>query len=384
MINSIYQILLLGEQQELTSVVQSHLETMLQGMQISKLSYRILFSKDFHKVSLGINPTVALYFTGDKEKVTSIISELKSKSVVIIPIVDSFDNAAHLLPEILKEINGAPVKDTKDTNGINEVCNHVLTNLGLLTRDRNVFISYKRIDTKQLANQLYNEFMHSGYNVFLDTESLSMGVNFQKSLRHRLADSFVLVLLNSEHFFDANSKWTLEEYNTAQQLQIGICSIMMPNVSINRKLNFSDFVRLEESDFVGVSLKDLKLEELVLHIKSIYARLYESRKQSLTNAFTAHLQKRHINFVQEIDGTLSVTSSKLSCKIIPLIGIPKSWDYYVSDLKQQKNNGKPVFLLYNDQCILDEWLKHLSWLEEKSGVHTININESSPWIQTNL
>lgn len=69
MINSIYQILLLGEQQELTSVVQSHLETMLQGMQISKLSYRILFSKDFHKVSLGINPTVALYFTGDKEKI---------------------------------------------------------------------------------------------------------------------------------------------------------------------------------------------------------------------------------------------------------------------------------------------------------------------------
>lgn len=327
MINSIYQILLLGEQQELTSVVQSHLETMLQGMQISKLSYRILFSKDFHKVSLGINPTVALYFTGDKEKDTSIISELKSKSVVIIPIVDSFDNAAHLLPEILKEINAAPVKDTKDTNGINEVCNHVLTNLGLLTRDRNVFISYKRIDTKQLANQLYNEFMHSGYNVFLDTESLSMGVNFQKSLRHRLADSFVLVLLNSEHFFDANSKWTLEEYNTAQQLQIGICSIMMPNVSINRKLNFSDFVRLEESDFVGVSLKDLKLEELVLHIKSIYARLYESRKQSLTNAFTAHLQKQNIAFVQEIDGSLSVFSKKLSCKIIPLIGIPKSWDY---------------------------------------------------------
>ena len=110
MVNSIYQILLLGEQQELTYVVQSHLEAMLQGMQVSKCSYRILFSTDFYKVSLGINPTVALYFTGDKEKDTSMISELKSKSVVVIPIVDSFDNAAHLLPKKLEEINGALVK----------------------------------------------------------------------------------------------------------------------------------------------------------------------------------------------------------------------------------------------------------------------------------
>lgn len=384
MINSIYQILLLGERQELASVVQSHLETTLQGMQISKCSYRILHSKDFHKVSLGINPTIALYFIGDTGKDASILSELKNKSVVIIPIVDSFDNVAYLLPETLRDINAASVKNVNDTDGINEVCNHVLTNLGLLTRDRNVFISYKRVDTQRIANQLYEKFLHSGYNVFLDTESLSMGVNFQKSLRHRLADSFVLVLLNSEHFFDAKSKWTLEEYNTAQKLQIGICSIMMPNVTIKRELNFSDFVRLETSDLVGDSLKESKLEEVVLHIKSIYARLYESRKQSLTNAFTEHLQKQRITFVQEIDGGLSITSKKLSCKVIPLIGIPKSWDYYVSDLKQQKNNGKPVFLLYNDQCILEEWLSHLSWLEEKSGVHTININESSSWIQRNL
>lgn len=220
--------------------------------------------------------------------------------------------------------------------------------------------------------------------MFLDTESLSMGVNFQKSLLHRLAESFVLVLLNSEHFFDANSKWTLEEYNTAQKLQIGICSVMMPNVAINRELNFSDFVRLEESDFVGDSLKNAKLNELALHIKSIYARLYESRKQSLTNAFTAQLRKRKIFFVQEIDGTLSVSSEKLTCRVIPLTGIPKAWDYCVSDLKQQENNGKPIFLLYNNQCILDEWLGHLSWLENKSGVHTININESLSWIQASL
>lgn len=111
---------------------------------------------------------------------------------------------------------------------------------------------------------------------------MSAGVNFQKSLRHRLADSFVLILLNSEHFFDKESKWTLEEYHVAQSLQIGICSIMMPSVKVKRDLNFSDFLRLEPFDFTGKKikiLKEQKINEIVLHVKSIYARLYESRKK---------------------------------------------------------------------------------------------------------
>lgn len=121
-----------------------------------------------------------------------------------------------------------------------------------------------------------------------------------------------------------------------------------------------------------------------MYIKSIYARLYESRKKALVNAFTNNLRKSDIHFVQNIDGSILIKSSKLTCKVIPLTGIPKSWDYYVSDIKKQENDNCEVYLLYNDQCILEEWLKHLTWLEDKSGIHAINVNNNLSWIQANL
>lgn len=389
MVNSIYQILLLGCNKELLPVVRSKLEKSLSDMQITDESYKFINTETFEEESLGVNPTIALYFTSDvnSDKDINLISTLKKHSIFIIPIVDSFDNAGLLLPDSLKEINAARVVDKNDEEGIVEVINHVLSNLGLLTKERNVFISYKRVDSQTLAHQLYDKFLLSGFSVFLDTESLSAGVNFQKSLRHRLADSFVLILLNSEHFFDKESKWTLEEYHVAQSLQIGICSIMMPSVKVKRDLNFSDFLRLEPFDFTGKKikiLKEQKVNEIVLHVKSIYARLYESRKKALVNAFTENLRKNDISFSLQIDGSILIESPKQRCRVIPLIGIPKSWDYYISDIKRAKGYGLPMYLLYNNQCILDEWLEHLAWLENKSGIQAINVNENQSWIQINL
>ena len=358
-------------------------------MHLSEDSYEFVFPNTFDAKSLGTNPSVALYFTSETsyDKHSNLVSLLKKKSVVIIPIVDAFDNAGRLLPEPLKEINAARISNIDDDNGIIVVTNHVLSNLGLLTKERNVFISYKRADSQALANRIYDKFLHAGYTVFLDTESLSASVKFQETLKHRLADSFVLILLNSKHFFDDTSKWTLEEYHTAQSLRIGICSILMPSVGVKRELSFNEIIRLEETDFEDdnqTDIKEEKLNKLVLHIKSIYARLYESRKQSLVNAFTNNLRKQRIPFSQQMDGMIHVNSTKHKCNVIPLIGIPKSWDYYILDIKKKKCEGLPMYLLYDNQCILDEWLEHLAWLEEKSGISAININDNTSWIQANL
>ena len=389
MLNSKYQIILLGENNELLDVVHSRVDSTLKDMHLSEDDYVFVYPNTLDFKSLGINPTVALYFTSESsnDKDCDLVPLLKQRSIVIIPVVDTFDKATRLLPESLREINAACIASKDDNNGITEVVNHVLSNLGLLTKERNVFISYKRADCYALANRFYDKFLHAGYSVFLDTESLSAGVIFQEMLKHRLADSFVLILLYSKHFFDAKSKWTLEEYNTAQNLRIGICSILMPSVNVKRELSFSDIIRLEETDFESetlIDIKEEKLNEIVLHIKSIYARLYESRKQSLVNAFINNLRRQKIHFSQQVDGTIQIDSVKHTCNVIPLIGIPKSWDYYVSDIKRKRKDGLPLYLLYDNQCILDEWLKHLAWLEEKSGITSININENMSWIQANL
>lgn len=133
MVNSKYQILLLGCNKGVLPIVRSRLEKALNDMQITDESYKIINTETFEEESLGVNPTIALYFTGDanSDKDDDLISILKRHSIFIIPIVDSFDNAGLLLPDSLKEINAARVVDKNDENGIMELINHVLSNLGL-------------------------------------------------------------------------------------------------------------------------------------------------------------------------------------------------------------------------------------------------------------
>ena len=104
MINSKYQIIILGENKELLPSVLSKLENVLHDMQITN-NYQIVYSDAFNECSLGINPTVALYFTNEtgSDKDCDVVSILKKHSVVIIPIIDSFDNASRLLPEALRK-----------------------------------------------------------------------------------------------------------------------------------------------------------------------------------------------------------------------------------------------------------------------------------------
>lgn len=80
MVNSIYQILLLGCNKELLPVVRSKLEKSLSDMQITDESYKFINTETFEEESLGVNPTIALYFTSDvnSDKDINLISTLKS------------------------------------------------------------------------------------------------------------------------------------------------------------------------------------------------------------------------------------------------------------------------------------------------------------------
>ena len=384
----IYQIILLGCEHELLNKVREEIKTAFARINLPPKSCSFFTVRDMDKCKFGKFPTIALYFADSKvDSCGQELKKLKDEVVTIIPIVPNFDSASSLLPDDLKEINAACVSNPDDSCAISNLLNLVLSNLGLLIKEKNVFISYKRKDCEVMANQLYSRLLLDGYNVFLDTKSLVAGVNFQHSLMHRLADSFVLLLLNSEHFFDEDSKWTLEEYLTAQELQLGICGITLPKGKYDRTFSFHDIYDLQEGDFTdlnNLTLKDEALDCLSNHVSYIYARLYESRKQAVVNTFVGYLNKNSIPYQLEHDGTIRISSSKQTCIVVPLIGIPKSWNYYVSDMEYRLKNKIPVYILYNNQYVLEEWLNHLNWLERKSGINPIDINNSQLWINENL
>ena len=110
--------------------------------------------------------------------------------------------------------------ELKDSDPIEKLKNFVLRYFGLLDVNRKIFISYKRDDCEGLAKKLYDELNKKNFVPFLDSYVIEPGVIFQDYLKHELADSELMVFINSKDY--EQSKWCKEELTAASELQVGI------------------------------------------------------------------------------------------------------------------------------------------------------------------
>ena len=84
---------------------------------------------------------------------------------------------------------------------------------------RQTFISYRRTDSRRVAEDLFNELSQRKYTVFLDTASVESAVPFQDALWDRLADMDLLVLLDSPNAL--TSRWVNDELVQVNNLGLG-------------------------------------------------------------------------------------------------------------------------------------------------------------------
>src|SRR3546814_3711382 len=90
--------------------------------------------------------------------------------------------------------------------------------VGLLRRQRRVFVSYRRVESRAAALQLPDLLASRGFDVFLDTHDIRPGEPFQDVLWHRLVDSGVSVMLDTPTYFD--SRWSRKEIGRASAEEI--------------------------------------------------------------------------------------------------------------------------------------------------------------------
>lgn len=121
--------------------------------------------------------------------------------------------------------------------------------LGLLPEQRRVFISYKRDDSRDVAVQLFEELSARQFDVFLDTHSVGVAVDFQAMLWHRLCDSDVVVMLDTPGFFD--SRWSRAEWGRATDKHISILQVLWPGHKPSRFSALATSMPLAYGDLVG-------------------------------------------------------------------------------------------------------------------------------------
>lgn len=138
------------------------------------------------------------YFGGDPANDIPAVNELLRSSAPVIPCVSADGNFAAEIPTNLLSLNG--LRRRNDDPNMNELAAALLECVGLLRKQRRVFISYRRVDSRSAAMQMHDILTSRGFDVFLDTHDIRPGEPFQDVLWHRLCDSDVVVMLDTPSY----------------------------------------------------------------------------------------------------------------------------------------------------------------------------------------
>ena len=168
----------------------------------------------------------------------------------------------------------------------------ILAAVGLTAEEHRIFISYRRQDTQDLAEQLFDALVHEGFDVFLDRFRVPPALDFQRRLTQELADKSMVLVLESSSF--ANSEWTRYEIEFAAKHRLGLFALQVPGGMDMAGIDDASRDRLDASHFQSTNpflLNQPSLEQTIARIKIEHGRkmvwrrrmLQQSMAQALSN-----------------------------------------------------------------------------------------------------
>lgn len=375
-----YQIIFLGSTNPYKEKILESLLIKVDELGVPRDSIAIIEESNFNAYK-GNSPAYCLYY-GDKAgafKNIDLVERLQNEASLILPIVDTFSNFGKWIPAVLKEINGF---DLSSETEVERLVSCVLEGLSLLRLSRRLFISYRREESTTVAIQLFEQLEKAGFDVFLDTHSVRPGEVFQEELWHRLADTDVVVLLNTNGFL--KSYWTTQELARANAMSIGILQLIWPDHKQEREAELSTPLQLTKDDFGNEKWSDSKsylidktVKTIVSHAESIRARSIAARQDNLIAEFIQTSKKLGISAILQPEKFLVMKRNDgKELVVIPTVGVPQAFTYHQCEELANKIKSKNVvgtYLLYDHMNIRERWLTHLDWLNQYLKVKTVKI-----------
>ena len=193
-------------------------------------------------IALTQRTPAAVAFFGGVGVADNGLDVLRLSGVPILPIVSAEGRVAAEIPPQLRHLNCLAYA----TNGPDRISTALLECVGLLPRQRRVFLSYRRDEARQAALQLFNALSARVFEVFLDTHGVAPADDFQAVLWHRLCDSDVLVMLDTPSYFDG--RWTNAEYGRALAKGISVLRIGWPGVNASKRASTASRIDLVAED----------------------------------------------------------------------------------------------------------------------------------------
>jgi hypothetical protein len=351
--------------------------------QVSFLDSLTVQSRDFKAPVVGVFLGLAENPIRDVE-----LAKLVHDGVLVVPVIKDLSKFNSFVFDELRGLNG--IETRPDDPNLEEIASVLLEGLSLLRKSRRLFISYRRAETHSVAIQLYEILDRHGFDVFLDTHGVRPGEPFQDVLWHRLADTDVIVLLDSPGF--ASSRWTEEELARANSTNIQILQLIWPKNKLEAVAAFSKAMRLGDDEFVSTDqvgndarLREDVVEKLVAEVESLRARALAARHAYLVEEFCAEANRLGLSPYMQLQRFITVEPRPgIFVAAVPTVGVPDAVRYQEIEnvVAQHPHKHSEVVLLYDERGIREKWLEHLDWLDTyKLPVRSLQVSVSGAWLE---
>jgi hypothetical protein len=353
----LYQLALLGDPPpELQAEICGLLETAVRalGMTLGDEVSLHMGNAPFvpvEKLTAGV-----LYFGKQNATEHQSLKSLLVKRVPVIPVASTPANFSVEVPAGLHATNGVFIANAN----AERLTTILLESVGLLPRQRRIFVSYKRDESRDAALQLYEALAARLFEVFLDTHGIVEGAQFQEELWHKLSDCDVVVMLDTPHYFA--SRWTRAEFARALAKSLAILRVGWPGHEIDKRARLARDLPLAADDFRpgGLLFTDAAIQRIALALESSRTTSIATRYRNLVGAVEQG--------IGQIGG--SVTGIGVGRKInlelpdgraasaYPALGIP------TSPMMQEAiaDQDGTVAIVYDHLGVRPQWLSHMAWL----------------------
>jgi len=308
----------------------------------------------------------------------AVAEALMRDSAPLIPTVAADGDFGRDIPPFLQSANG--LKRRNDNPGMTELAAALLECVGLLRRQRRVFVSYRRVESRAAALQLHDLLTARGFDVFLDTHDIRPGDPFQDVLWHRLVDSDVMVMLDTPGYFD--SRWTRQEIGRARAKDIQVLRIIWPEHSPNKLTDMSETVYLDPDELEGRDgpIASAVAEDIVLRVERLRSRSIAARYLSITGKLRADVEKIGAS-LEGVGAHRAIAVRLLGDRKIwayPVVGVPTAEILNdVAEKARRADQREVPVLVYDHVGIRDAWSTHLQWLDEQiRAVRAIKVSEA--------
>ena len=353
----LYELAVLGapsdvQVNELREIVAKSIEPfgLRLGHEVAWLVHPANFTPDQHKASAAV-------FFGGKDVPEANVAELMRRAVPVIPVVSKLSMVRHEIPEILQPLNCLDYSK----GGMQRVATALLECVGLLPRQRRIFLSYRRDEARHAALQLFEALSARLFDVFLDTHKIGVAEDFQAMLWHHLCDSDVLVMLDTPTYFD--SRWTSAEFGRALAKGVSVLRIGWPDCMPSERTKTANSIELtqEEIDADTGKLVDEAVDRICLKLEAVRVESHAVRNVNLVSNLR--------NAIEQIQGQLIGVGAHKGVQIqladgrevvvYPIIGIPTSTTLHDAS---DNSPSQTVAVIYDHVGIHPRWLAHLDWL----------------------